>query len=73
MHHPRVDTEHLYVKRENGGGGLIQQEMTYKTITIGLKKYLDITTDWILQLINTHKKRKKNIQLIYNPKSALFI
>ena len=46
IHHPRADIERHYVKRENDGRGLIQLELTYKTITIGLKKYLDTTTDW---------------------------
>ena len=39
MHHPSVEKEHFNVRRENGGRGLIQQELTYKTTTIGLKKY----------------------------------
>ena len=39
MYHPRTDIERLYVKRENGGKGLIQ-EITYKTTTLGLKKIL---------------------------------
>ncbi len=39
MHHPREDIERLHVKNENGGRGLIQQEMAYKTTTVGLKKY----------------------------------
>ena len=45
MHHPRVDIEHLYIKRENGGRGLIQLELTNKTTTTRLLKYLDTTTD----------------------------
>ena len=41
MYHPREDIERLYIKRENGREGLIQQELT----TVGLNAYLDITTD----------------------------
>ena len=37
MDHLRADIECLYIKRENGGGWLIQLELTYKTTTIGLK------------------------------------
>ena len=58
MHHPRADIEHLYIKRENGERGLIQAELTYEITTIGLKKYLDTTTDWLLPLSNTHEKEK---------------
>ena len=57
MYHPRGDIKHYHIKRENGKR-LIQPELTYKTITIGSKKYLDIT-DWMLQLVNTHEKQKK--------------
>ena len=45
MHHPRANIKHLYIKRENDRIGLIQPELTYKTNTIGLKKYLDTKTD----------------------------
>ena len=37
----------------------------YKTITIELNKYLDTTTDRILQLVSINKKqKKKNIQSV---------
>ena len=48
-HYPRVYIECLYVKTENSGRELIQLELTYKTGTIGLKKYFGISTDWMLQ------------------------
>ena len=56
MHHPRVDIEDLYIKRENGERGLIQAELTYEITTIGLKKYLDTTTHWMLPLSNIYEK-----------------
>ena len=43
MYHTRADIEFLYIKKENGGRGLIQQELTNKTTTKELKKYLDTT------------------------------
>ena len=64
MHHPREERERLYAKRENVRRELTQLELTYKTATIGLKKYLDATKDWMLQLLNIHEKQKKNIQLV---------
>ena len=39
---------------------MIQLELTNKTTTIRLKKYLDSTTDWRLHLTNIHDKQKKN-------------
>ena len=63
-HHPKLGIERLYIKRENVGSGLFQQQLTVKTTTIGLKKYLYITTDWIRQLINTCEAKERNILLI---------
>ena len=48
MHQPRADIECFYIKRGNDGRGLVQLELTYKTITIGLDKYLSTTIEWIL-------------------------
>ena len=57
MHHPSANIERLFANGENSGSDLLQQELTYKTTTIGLKKYLHIATDWIL--VNTHVTQKK--------------
>ena len=59
MHHTRADIEHLYVKKENGWRWLNQQELGNKTVSIGLKKYLESTTDWLLQFVNIYDKQKK--------------
>ena len=66
MHHPRADIERLYIKPQNDGSGLIQQELTYKTITIRLKKHLDTTTDRMHPLVNIHTQeaKEKYIQLV---------
>ena len=58
MHHPIADIECFYAKREIDGKGLIQRVLTYKTTTIGLKKYLDTMANWMLLLVNAHEKRK---------------
>ena len=59
MHHPKADVERLYVPRKEGGRGLIQLELMYKTSTIGLSQYLSNSNDWILQLVNQHENSKK--------------
>jgi len=56
MHHPKADVDRLYIRRSEGGKGLLQLELLYKTITIGLQAYLDSTQDWMLQLVNRHEK-----------------
>ena len=58
MHHPKADVDRLYVPRNEGGRGMIQLELSYKTSTIGQHKYL-ATADWMLQLILAHDKTKK--------------
>ena len=40
-----------YVPRHGRGRGLMQLEMSFKTITIGLNRYLSTTNDWMLQLV----------------------
>ena len=40
MHHPKSDVERLYLLRSEGDRGVVQLELSYKTITIGLDKYL---------------------------------
>ena len=36
MHHPKADVDRLYIRRSDGGKGLLQLELMYKTIIIGL-------------------------------------
>ena len=59
MHNPKADVDRLYVPRNEGGRGMIQLELSYKTSTIGQHKYLTTTADWMLQLILAHDKTKK--------------
>ena len=40
MCHTRANIERPYTERENSRRGLNQLEFTFKTTTIGLKKYL---------------------------------
>ena len=59
MHHPKSDVDRLYIPRNRGGRGMIQLELSYKTSTIGLCKYLESTQDWMLKLVNLHEQNKK--------------
>lgn len=42
MHHPKPDVDILYVRRSEGGRGLFQLEVTYKTTKIDLPIYLKL-------------------------------
>ncbi|XP_042889217.1 uncharacterized protein LOC122264411 [Penaeus japonicus] len=59
MLHPKSDVDRLYLPRKEGGRGLIQLELTYKTSTVGMKHYLHFSNDWMLQLILQHESTKK--------------
>ena len=58
MHHPKSDVDKLYLRRTEGGRGLIQLELSYKTTTIGLHKYLQETQDTLLHFVTDHDDRK---------------
>ena len=61
MHHLKADVDRLYTRRSDRGKGLLQLELRYKTIAIGLQKYLDATQDRMLQLVDRHEKPEKSI------------
>ena len=50
MHHPQADIHRIYLPRIKGGRGLSQLELFYKTSTIGLFRYLNLSDDWMLRL-----------------------
>ena len=41
MHHPKADTDRLYVKRKEGGRGLVHLEAAYKAEIINIAEYLN--------------------------------
>ena len=59
MAHPKADVDRMYLPRKEGGRGLIQLELSYKTTTIAMKHYLEFTNDWMLQLVLQHESTKK--------------
>ena len=58
MHQPKADIHRLYLQRGNGGRGLTQLELAYKTSTIGLFRYLNLLDDWMLQLALKNEQEK---------------
>ena len=58
MHHPKADIHHLYLPRSNWGRGLTQLELPYKTLTIVLFRYLNLSDDWMRQLALKYEKEK---------------
>ena len=42
MHHPKADIDRLYVKRKEGGRGMVQVEAAYKAQIINIAEYLNM-------------------------------
>ena len=59
MHHPKADVNRMYVPRKEGGRGMTNLEMCFKTITIWLNTYLLSSDDRMLKLVLQHEKKKK--------------
>ena len=59
MHHPKADIDRLYLPKSNGGRGMIQLEMAYRTTTIAMSTYLSTTSDWILKLVYQYHRNNK--------------
>jgi hypothetical protein len=54
QHHPRADTDHLYVPKKEGGRGLMQVEGAYTAETLNLVKYVESKEDPLIQIVRTH-------------------
>ena len=61
MHHPKSDLDR---HRNEGGGGFIQLELSYKSTTIGLDKYFQETQDTLLHFVKGHDDRKSLYSII---------
>ena len=59
MHHPKADVSRMYIPRKEGGRGMINLEMTYKTTTISLNSYLESSEGRMLHAVLQHEKKKK--------------
>ena len=68
MHHPKADIHHLYLLRSNRGRGLPQLELSCKTLTIGLFRYLNFSNEWKLWLALNHEKEKGSHSVVKEPR-----
>ena len=60
IHHPKADTDRLYVKRK-GGRGLVQIEAAYKAEIINIAEYLNTNyiEDQFVNIVKSHKSTTK--------------
>ena len=42
IHHPKADVKRLYIKRWNGGRGLVKLQTAYNAAIVGLCKYINL-------------------------------
>ena len=60
MHLLKAAVNRLYLPRSEGGRGLIQIQLTYKIVTVGLEAYLRESKDEMMKLVKVeHGKKKK--------------
>ena len=57
MHHPKADIDRLYVKRKEGGRGLMQVEAAYKAEIINIAEYLNTNykKDQLVNIVKNHE------------------
>jgi hypothetical protein len=66
QHHPRADTDHLYVPRKEGGRGLMQVDGAYIAETLNLVEYVESKDDPLIQIVRTHQ-HNTNSTLLQTP------
>jgi lipopolysaccharide export LptBFGC system permease protein LptF len=62
-HHPKADTDRLYVERKGGGRGLSQIEAAYKTEIINIAEYLNkkYKEDQVVNIIRSHDSNQPHM------------
>jgi Ni,Fe-hydrogenase III component G len=63
MHHPKAEIHRLYVKGKEGGTGLAQIEVAYKTEIINIAEYLNKKHkhDQFVNIIRSHDNNQQNM------------
>ena len=66
MHHPKADIDRLYVKRKEGGRGLVQVEAAYKAEIINIAEYLNTKykEDQFVNIVKVHESTQPNMNSI---------
>ena len=65
MHHPKADIDRLYVKRKEGGRGLVQVEVAYKAEIINIAEYLNTNyKDQFVNIVKNHESTQPNMNSV---------
>ena len=67
MHHTKADIDRLYVKRKEGGRGLVQIEVAYKAEIINIAEYLNTNykEDQFVNIFKNHESTQPNMNSIF--------
>jgi hypothetical protein len=63
MHHPKADTDRLYVNRKEGGRWLVQIKAAYKAEIINIAEYLNINyiEEQCANIVTNHESTQPNM------------
>jgi len=66
MHHPKADTDRLYVKGKEGGRGLVQIEAACKAEIINIAEYFNTNykEDQFVYIVKSHENTQRNMNSI---------
>jgi hypothetical protein len=66
MHHPKADIDRLYVKRKEGGRGLLQVEAAYKAEIINIAEYFNTKykEDQFVNIVKVRESTQPNMNSI---------
>jgi len=67
IHHLKVDVNRFYIKRQNGGHGLVGLGSAYNAVIVGLGKYIKQGQDRLTKLVQDYDAGKTKYSL---PKEA---
>jgi hypothetical protein len=65
MHHPKSDIDRLHVKRKEGGRGVVQVEVAYKTEIMNIAEYLNTKYkgDQFVNIVKNHESTQPNTSM----------
>jgi hypothetical protein len=71
QHHPKADTDRLYVPRKEGGRGLMQIEGACRAEVTRLMEYVRRKDDPLIEIVRTHNQNTNStlLQAVRNSKS----
>jgi len=66
MHHPKADIDRLYVKKKEGGRGLVQIEAAHKAEIINIAEYLNTSykEDQFVNIVKRHENTQPNMNSV---------